>query len=55
MGYCHFARSSKQHEGAAICKSNTFMLSIDQVLEIKCLDLRPVISSSALWTGLVLL
>ena len=33
----------------------TFMLSIDLVLEIKYLDLRPVIFSSALWTGLVLL
>ena len=36
-------------------KAITFMLSIDRVLKIECLDLRPVISSRALWTGLVLL
>ena len=35
MRNCHFARSSKPHEGPAICKlGNTFMLSIDWVLEI---------------------
>ena len=36
-------------------KAITFMFSIDRVLKIECLDLRPVISSRALWTGLVLL
>ena len=36
MGDCHFVWSSEPHKGQAIC--NTFMLSIDLVLEIKCLD-----------------